>query len=127
MWKKIRSLKNKMMEFDLIPMDKDFFMEEYGKFLTLEDLTRIRMSVKLDKKRIGFLFWAIYFLSCIFVFFGTNSNDLFLSFLEIVFLILFTLLFICVVALYNNDVQIHCCEEIITILKKRIEEYEEKL
>lgn len=119
MWKKIRSLKNKMMEFGLIPMDKDFFMEEYGEFLTLEDLTRIRMSVKLDKKRIGFLFWAIYFLSCIFVFFGTNSNDLFLSFLEIVFLILFTLLFICVVALYNNDVQIHCCEEIITILKKR--------
>jgi hypothetical protein len=36
-------------------------------------------------------------------------------------------LFICVVALYNNDVQIHCCEEIITILKKRIEEHEEKL
>lgn len=127
MWKKIKNLKNKMMEFGLIPMDKDFFMGEYGEFLTFEDLTRIRMSVKLDKKRIRFLFWAIYMLSCFLVFFGTNSNDLFLSSLEIVFLMLVTLLFICVFALYNNDVQIHCCEETIEILNKRENEIINKM
>lgn len=127
MFKKIKALKTKMMDISIIPMDKDFFMNKYGKFLTLEDLTRIRIENNLDKKNIGLLLMIISMAYTAFIFFGLTSNDNFLCSLKITVLVFFFILLVCVLTLHNNEVQIRCCEKTIEILNKRENEIISKI